>query len=85
MKLFISVIFISSFLNANVIINEIMFNPSGNDDFEWIEIYNSNSNSIPLDGWKLKNGIKFSFDSQHEIAGNGYLVLARNSSSNYPL
>ena len=80
MKLFISILFLSSFLHANVIINEIMFNPSGNDDFEWIEIYNSNSNSISLDGWKLKNGIKFSFDSQHEIAGNGYLVLARNTS-----
>jgi len=87
MRYIIYIFLLTSFIHANVLINEIMFNPPGDDDFEWIELYNSDSNSVSLAGWKFKDGIKFEFDDQHEIAGNGYLVLARESSdfvSAYP-
>ncbi len=76
-----SFLFLSTFCRANVIINEIMYNPAGDDDFEWIELYNSDSNSVSLDGWEFTDGIKFSFGLEHEILGNGYLVLARDPSA----
>lgn len=41
-------------VSANIVINEIMYNPPGSDDGrEWIEIYNNGSNPINLEGWKF--------------------------------
>ena len=81
MRLFSLIIFFVSCLDAGVLINEIMYNPPGNDDFEWIELYNTSSNSVSLDGWNFKKGIKFSFSAEHQIPPYGYLVLARNPSA----
>ena len=37
-----------------VIINEIMYNPAQEDNFnEWIEIYNEGGSNIDLTGWNL--------------------------------
>ena len=66
---------------TDVLINELMFNPPGVDDFEWIELYNSGSNSVSLNGWEFTGGITFSFDAEYEIQGNDYLVFARNISA----
>jgi|GEM_PF-3581170 len=77
-KSFLSFFLIAAFAQANVLINEIMYNPAGDDDFEWVELYNSDSNSVPLNGWKFTDGIKFTFNSEHDIPGNGYLVIARD-------
>lgn len=42
----------SEIVLANIIINEIMYNPSGSDDgHEWIEIYSNES--INISGWKF--------------------------------
>lgn len=46
--------FLTTLVKANVVINEIMYNPSGSDDkHEWLEIVNTGSGSVNLTGWKL--------------------------------
>jgi hypothetical protein len=53
--LFLGVVF--SFTNvcfAQIVINEIMYNPSGTDTgYEWIEVYNSGSSDVDMVGWKF--------------------------------
>lgn len=52
----IAAIFLISAVKAEVIISEIMYAPTFNEDYnEWIEIYNSGSENISLSDWKLCN------------------------------
>jgi len=81
MRCILLILIFGSLARADVLINEIMYNPAGDDDFEWVELYNSDSNSVSLNGWKLRKGIKFSFGAEHEIPGSGYIILARNPSA----
>jgi len=58
-----------------ILINEIMANPLGIDDNEWIEIYNTSTQSINLDGWRLKdNTDEFKFENII-IKSNELLVM----------
>ena len=69
---------------GTVIMTEIMYNPpSGNQEEEYIELYNTTSVSINLGGrntvpWRFTNGIEYSFPSGTIIPANGYLIVARN-------
>jgi hypothetical protein len=48
-------------LHANIVITEIMYNPAGTDvpsttfAQEWVEIYNSGTETVDLTGWKLRD------------------------------
>ena len=61
---------------ADVVINEIMYNPDqcSDSDCEWIELYNSANESINLSEWKIDGN---NFDDSI-IEANGYVVIARN-------
>ena len=76
-------------------INEIMYNPSGADtDHEWIEIYNNDSISYNLTGWKLRTG-NVTSGTDHTlnvppanggqgsmlVAPGGYLVIVQDGST----
>jgi len=42
--------------NAQVIINEVMFNPAGNENHnEFVELYNAGGSAVDLDGWSLSD------------------------------
>jgi predicted extracellular nuclease len=72
---------------VEVIINEIMQNPSAVSDSngEWFEVYNPTASPIDIEGWTIEDN---DFDS-HLIANGGpliipaggYLVLANNADS----
>jgi len=65
---------------ADVVINEIMFEPiSGDPDDEYLELFNRSTNTVNLAGWRLRDGISFDFPSGTSLAPGGYLVLARNA------
>ena len=58
-----------TFLAADVIINEIMYNPSSFDDRdEWIELYNRDLVPVDLAGWRFTRGIDFTFPA-YDAAG----------------
>lgn len=64
---------------APVVINELMYDPiSGNDDDQYIELYNTSSNSLSLADWRVTAGVTFTFPPGAAISSNGYVVIARN-------
>ena len=42
----------------------------------WVELFNRSTNSVSLAGWKLSDGISFSFATNQTLAPGGYLVVA---------
>jgi hypothetical protein len=61
----------------SVVINEIMFDPTGNDNnSEWVELYNPGNTAIDLTGWNLtdNDGNMFSLTGAGTIPSKGYLV-----------
>jgi hypothetical protein len=68
----------STILIGDIVINELMYDPiSGNDDDQYIELYNKGTNTVNLDGWQFVSGVTFTFPNV-SIAPNGYLVVADN-------
>ncbi len=66
----------------DVIINEIMYNPgTGNQDDEFIELYNTTGANIDLGGWSFNAGVTLAgntFSPGTIIPANGYLVVSPN-------
>ncbi|HXR03405.1 MAG TPA: lamin tail domain-containing protein, partial [Verrucomicrobiae bacterium] len=68
----------SAILIGDIVINELMYDPiSGNDDDQYIELYNKGTNTVNLAGWQLTSAVTFTFPSIN-IAPNGYVVVGRN-------
>lgn len=64
---------------SDVVINEIMYNPiSGNDDDEYVELYNQGTTTINLSGWRFTAGIDYMFPTNTTVAPDSYLVVAKN-------
>lgn len=78
----------SAILIGNIVINELMYDPiSGNDEDQYVELYNQGSNSVSLAGWQFTAGVAFTFPPGAAIAPGGYVVVGKNTSelfSNYP-
>ncbi|MGA2867878.1 MAG: lamin tail domain-containing protein, partial [Verrucomicrobiota bacterium] len=63
---------------GDIVINELMYDRiSGNDDDQYIELYNQGTNTVNLAGWQFTSGVTFTFPNV-TIPPNGYLVVARN-------
>ena len=68
----------------NIIISEIMQNPSAVSDAngEWFELYNASSSTVNIDGWKIKDAGSENHTINNggtlNIAANGFLVLGNN-------
>jgi isoleucyl-tRNA synthetase len=61
-----------------VIISEVMYNPfSGNDDLEFVELYNPTNQAVNLGGWKFGAGVDFQFDASTLIAPRATLLVTR--------
>lgn len=74
-QFFVLFLALVSTARANVVISEIMYNPSqGSDtDLEWVEIYNTGSSPVDLTAWKLDGS---NFDDITINPGE-YVVIAR--------
>lgn len=71
---------------AQLVINEIMYNPPVGSDGEYIELHNPGAQAINLEGWRLDGGISYTLPAVI-IPPNGYLVVANNLNylrTNYP-
>ncbi len=70
----------SAILIGDVVINELMYDPiSGNDDDQYIELYNKGTNTISLSGWEFTSGVTFTFPPGAVIATGGYVVVGKNT------
>jgi len=64
---------------GDIVINELMYDPiSGNDDDQYLELYNRGANTVDLSNWRLSAGVSFTFPAGVTLAPDGYLVVARN-------
>jgi hypothetical protein len=65
--------------HAALVFNEILYNPaSGDQDEEFIEIFNSGPSGIDLTHWAIRGGIDFDFPSSLSLAPGAYLVVAKS-------
>ena len=68
---------VASSASAQVVINEIMYNPASHDAREeWVELLNTSGTNVNLTGWTISGGIDFAFPSNTVIAAGQYLVVA---------
>jgi len=79
----IGIIIANSSIFANVVINEIMYNPpeSGTDTNEYIEIYNTGNSSVSLSNWYFEEGVNFTFPANSSISSNGYIIVCESTNS----
>lgn len=67
-----------SLQSGNILISEIMYDPEGSDDKEYIELWNNSSNTIDISGWQLRAGSKaFQIPDKTFITDDGVLVFYR--------
>jgi CotH protein/lamin tail-like protein/Ig-like domain-containing protein len=67
-------------LARSIVINEIMYNPVSNDsDDEYVELYNRTGVPVDVGNWRFTAGIDYTIPNGAVIAGNGYLVIARDA------
>src|SRR5260370_1975658 len=67
----------ANILIGNIVLNEIMYKPiSGNDNDQYVELYNQGNNPVDLGGWSFTAGIHFAFHSHHVVRPPGAVVLA---------
>jgi len=66
----------------DIAINEIMYRPiSGNDDDQYVELFNKGTNTIDLGGWQFVAGIDFAIPAGTTLPPDAFLVVARNQTN----
>lgn len=62
-------------------ITEIMFQPSGGPDYEYVEFQNIGSTAIPLGGVRLASGISYTFAAGTTLGARDFIVVCKNRST----
>ncbi|MDP2895061.1 MAG: lamin tail domain-containing protein [bacterium] len=66
---------------GEVVINEIMYNPPPgqglDEEYEFVELYNSGSDAVDLTGWAFTEGIRFTF-GLYLLNPGDYVVVCKN-------
>ncbi len=69
----------SPLLLREIVINELMYNPiTGNDDDEFVELYNRGTAPVNVGNWRLVDGINFTIPANTIVPSNGFLVIAKS-------
>jgi len=65
--------------HSAIVINEIHYDPDvKTEHVEFIELFNSGSNTVNLSGWQLSDAVTFTFPGGTQLAPGGYLVVGQN-------
>src|SRR5207237_6821568 len=68
------------FKSADVVINEIMFDPITSDaKAEYIELFNRSTNTVDVSGWHIRDAVSFNISNGTVIAAGDYLVIANDA------
>lgn len=66
-------------LHAQVVINEVHYNPPGSgDETEFIEFWNMGVTTVSLAGWYMQDGVDYVFPAGARISPGGFLVLVKD-------
>ena len=64
---------------ANVVINEVHYEPETLEELsEFIELHNTGDTAVDLSGWRLRDGIAYTFPAETAIEAGGYIVVGRD-------
>jgi len=78
--IFVFVLFWGNIANAQIVINEIMYDIEGSDDGrEWIEIWNNGNEDVDLTGWKFNDGSSHNLNEPPKNGGQGSLIIGAGS------
>ncbi len=64
--------------SSEIVINELLPNPEGSDDAEWIELKNLSDSTINLENWKISDSTKSYTLPSITISTNGFLILEKS-------
>jgi VCBS repeat-containing protein len=65
--------------DAQVVINEIHYEPPENNvPAEFVELYNNGTTTVNLSGWYFSDGIDYEFPNGTTLAAGGYLLVAED-------
>lgn len=75
-SIFLFIILFATYSQAQIMINEIMYNPpeSGTDSLEYIELHNASATAVDISGWQFTRGISYTFPAGTTIPANGFVV-----------
>jgi len=67
--------------SSEIVINEVLPNPEGSDDYEWIEIYNKGEEEVDLSNWMLSDLTqnKYVIPVGTKIKARGFVVFDKLS------
>ena len=66
-------------IQAQVVINEIHYNPSGRQSSEFVELYNAGAGSVNVAGWSITDAFVLNISAAGTtIPSHGYLVVAKD-------
>ena len=68
-----------SALPAKVVLSEIFYHPPlDRGDLEYIEIWNTGDQTVDTGGWELREGVRFRFPAEIQLAAGAFAVIARD-------
>ena len=77
--LFLLTFLTASALTADVVINEIHYDPGDNTlKTEFVELWNPGPEGVDLSEWSLANAVTFTFPNGTQLAAGRFLVIAEN-------
>lgn len=63
-----------------IVLSEIMYHPaSGNEDYEYIELFNRSDAVVDLTGWSLVSAVDYTFAGGVSLGPDQYLVVAKSA------
>lgn len=65
---------------SKIQITEINYNPAGQEDTEFIELYNNSDKSADISNWQLE-GVNFTFPAGSVIPGKSYGLIVKNDAA----
>lgn len=65
---------------SQVRITELMYDPVGSGDKEFIELYNGSDSTADMSGWSFSSGVNLTFPASAKLEAGKYGVVVRNSS-----
>ncbi|MBB21640.1 MAG: hypothetical protein CMN04_01935 [Roseibacillus sp.] len=69
---------VASAYQENLVISEIMYNPAGPDDAEYLELHNIGPDPLDLTDVRFTKGIDYDFEDGTVLASGAYLLIVRN-------
>ena len=70
---------LSSFLMADIVINEVHYEPFENcDPHEFIELTNSGDAAVDVSGWAIADAVEFTIPAGTNIDPGGFLIIAED-------